>query len=67
MRPTPRAPQAVHPHGDTSCMALCSFGLLLAALLPPKPRTLGFIGVTSIMVWHYWYMVNASLFLQCLM
>lgn len=42
--------QAIHPHGDTSCMVICGCGLLLAALLPPVPRTLGFLALGGVMV-----------------
>lgn len=44
--------QAVHPHGDTTCMAVCGGLLLLAALLPPLPRTLGFMATAGVMVVH---------------
>ncbi|KAI8469081.1 MAG: hypothetical protein J3K34DRAFT_290332 [Monoraphidium minutum] len=55
---------AVHPHGDTTCMAVCGVALLVAALLRPLPRTLGFLGVGAVMVFHYTYIIDASLAAQ---
>ena len=52
------------PHGDSTCMAVCAGALLVAALLRPLPRTLGFVLTTAVMVWHYLYIVDAALALQ---
>jgi hypothetical protein len=45
-------------------MALCGVGLLLAALLRPLPRTLGFLGIGAVMVFHYTYIINQALAIQ---
>jgi hypothetical protein len=66
--PFPALPmQAVHPHGDTTIMAISGLALLLAAFFPPLLRTVSFVGIGSVMVAHYSYLVNVNLGCQLAM
>jgi hypothetical protein len=48
-------------------MLLCGCALLAAAFLPPVLRTLGFIAIGAVMVWHYTYLVDWNLGVQIAM
>lgn len=45
-------------------MVACGAGLLAAAMLPPRARTVTWMAIAGVMVKHYLYMVNAPLAIQ---
>jgi hypothetical protein len=58
--------QAVDPSGDRTILLAACGALLLAAFLPALLRTSGFIAIGAVMVHQLWHIVDAPLFLQCL-
>ncbi len=48
-------------------MVYVSAGLLLAAFLPPVPRTVGFVGLGAVLFFSYLYVVNVNFCLQVLL
>jgi hypothetical protein len=58
--------QAVDPSGDRTVLLAACGALLLAAFLPALLRTSGFIAIGAVMVHQLWHIVDAPLFLQCL-
>uniref|UniRef100_A0A383V9U8 Uncharacterized protein n=1 Tax=Tetradesmus obliquus TaxID=3088 RepID=A0A383V9U8_TETOB len=57
---------AVDPSGDRTILLAACGALLLAAFLPALLRTSGFIAIGAVMVHQLWHIVDAPLFLQCL-
>lgn len=59
--------QAFDPSGDRTGLLLACGALLVAAFLPPLWRTVGFVGIGSLLVYMLRHVVDASLLLQCLL
>lgn len=59
--------QAFDPSGNRTGLLVASGALLLAAFLPPVPRTVGFMAIGSVLVYMLPHIIDMSLILQCLL
>jgi hypothetical protein len=48
-------------------MVVSGLALLVAAFFPPVLRTVSFVAIGTVMVWHYHYLVNTNLGIQLAM